>query len=68
MSRRAVLIDEFDKRLGTLVVAPATTVIKHGDAYFIRTGQTIRLRPAHRAFVDVFVQTDVYVRDRLEAA
>jgi hypothetical protein len=67
MTRRAVLIDELDKRLGTVMVSPATTVIKHNGAFFVRTGVTVKLRPAHRALVDVFAQTEVYVREKLES-
>lgn len=66
MTRRAVLVDECDKRIGTVNVTPAAMVIKYGDSYFVRSGQTVKLRPAHRAFVDVFVETEVYVRNQLE--
>ena len=66
MKRRAVLINERDVRLGTLDVTPATSVVRYGGAIFVRTGQTIRLRPAHRALVDVFAETEVYVREKLE--
>jgi len=64
--RRAVLINERDVRLGTLDVGPATLVVRHGGSTFVRTGETIRLKPAHRALVDVFVETEVYVRNNLE--
>lgn len=68
MTRRALLVDELDKRLGTVMVSPATTVIKHDGAFFVRTGATVKLRPAHRALVDVFALTEIYVRDRLDPA
>jgi hypothetical protein len=64
--RRAVLINDRDVRLGTLDVAPATTVVRYGGATFVRTGQSVKLRPAHRALVDVFVETELYVREKLE--
>lgn len=66
MSRRAVLIDEFDRRLGTLIVAQATTIIQHQGSFFVRTEKSVKLRPNQTALAVVFEHTDVYVRDRLE--
>jgi hypothetical protein len=66
MMRRALLINERDVRLGTVDVSPAIFVIRYGGATFVRTGEAVKLRLAHRATVDVFAQAEVYVRDKLE--
>lgn len=62
----AVLIDEMDRRIGKLTIAPACFVIRHGDAIFVRTEKVVKLHHSHRAMAVVFEQTEVYVRDRLE--
>lgn len=63
----AVLVDERDRRIGKLVVAPACLVIQHKDATFVRTDKAVRLHHSHRALAVVFDQTEVYVREKLEA-
>jgi hypothetical protein len=67
MMRIAVLVDERDRRLGKLTVAPSCFVIQHEDATFIRTDKVVRLHHSHRAMAVVFEQTEVYVRKQLEA-
>jgi len=67
MMRVAVLVDEADRRLGKLTVAPSCFVIRHQDATFVRTDKVVRLHHSHRALAVVFEQTEVYVRARLEA-
>lgn len=62
----AVLIDERDRRIGKLTVAPCCFVIRHRDATFVRTDKAVKLHHSHRATAIVFEQTEVYVRDRLE--
>lgn len=62
-----VLVDERDRRLGKLTVAPSCFVIRHRDATFVRTDKAVKLHHSHRAMAVVFEQTEVYVRDRLEA-
>lgn len=64
--RIAVLIDEMDRRLGKLTIAPSCFVIRHGDATFVRTDKVVKLHHSHRAMAVVFEQTEVYVRNRLE--
>jgi hypothetical protein len=66
MMRRAVLVDERDNRLGAVDVSDATLIIRHDGAFFVRTGESVRLRPSHRALAIVFEQTEIYVRERLE--
>lgn len=63
----AVLIDEADRRIGKLTVGPACFVIQHGGATFVRTERAVKLHHTHRAIAVVFEQTEVYVRERLEA-
>lgn len=63
----AVLINERDQRLGKLVVAPIVHVIRHQGATFVRTSKGVRLHHSHRAIAVVFEQTEVYVREKLEA-
>jgi hypothetical protein len=67
MMRRAVLIDDRDNRLGTVDVNDATFVVRHGGATFVRTDTGVKLRPSHRMLAVVFQQTEVYVRDKLDA-
>lgn len=67
MLRPAVLIDERDQRLGKLMVHESCFIIRHNDAIFVRTSKTIRLHHSHRAMAVVFEETEVYVRDKLEA-
>lgn len=63
----AVLIDERDKRLGKVTVTSACHVIQHDGATFVRTPKGVKLHHSHRAIAVVFEQTEVYVRERLEA-
>lgn len=67
MMRVAVLIDERDRRLGKLQVSESCFVIRHNDAVFVRTAKAVKLHHSHRVTAVVFEQTEVYVRDRLEA-
>lgn len=63
----AVLIDDTDRRLGKLQVPPSCHVIRYGGATFVRTPKGVKLHHSHRAIAVVFDQTEVYVRERLEA-
>jgi len=45
-------------------VAETTFVIKHRDAYYIRTGKGVRLSGG--GIGAVFEETDIVVRDKLE--
>jgi hypothetical protein len=65
MMRRAILIDERDRRLGTVDVPDATLIIRHRDSVFVRTAKAVKLRPNDRAFLPVFEEAEVYVRERL---
>ncbi len=66
MIRRAVLIDELDRRLGTVDVPDATFVIRHDGRFFIRNPhRVVRLRPNDRATLPIFEETEVYNRERL---
>lgn len=62
----AVLVDENDRRLGKLAVAPIVHVIRYQGAIFVRTEKGVKLHHSHRAIAVVFEQTEVYVRERLE--
>lgn len=61
----AVLIDERDRRLGTVPVNHACWIIQHYDRLFVRTTKGVRLRPADRAFAIVFEETEPFVRNKL---
>lgn len=65
--RPAVLVDEADNRIGKLMVGPACFVIRHRDAVFVRTDKAVKIHHSHRALAVVFEQTEMYVRDKLEA-
>lgn len=65
MMRRAILIDERDRRLGTVDVPDATLVIRHRESIFVRTARAVKLRPNDRAFLPVFEEVEVYVRERI---
>lgn len=62
----AVLIDERDRRLGKLMVAPQCAIIRHGGSFFVRTGRGVKLHHSHRAVAAVFEETEVFVREKLE--
>jgi hypothetical protein len=66
-TRTAVLIDERDRRVGKIQVPEICFVIQHNGCTFVRTQKTVRLHHSHRAFAVVFDQTEVYIRERLEA-
>lgn len=66
MMRRAVLISEREVHLGSTNVPASCAVIKYTGAYFVRTGETVRLRASHRAFADVFQETEIFNRGRLD--
>lgn len=63
----AVLIDERDRRLGKLMVASTCRIIRHADATFVRTDKSVRLHHSHRALAVVFEQTEIFIRNKLEA-
>jgi hypothetical protein len=65
--RLAVLIDERDRRLGKVQVPESCFVILHHTAVYIRTDKVVRLHHSHRAMAVVFEQTEVFVREKLEA-
>lgn len=65
MKRAAVLINEADVKLGKTDVPEATFVIRHGGATFVRTAEGVRL--SGRGIGVAFRQTEVYIRERLEA-
>lgn len=67
MLKPAVLIDERDRRIGKLMVHETCFVIRHKTAIFIRTPKAVRLHHSHRSMAIVFEETEVYVRDKLEA-
>lgn len=63
----AVLIDEQDRRLGKIMVAPTCRIIRHAGATFVRTDKAVRLHHSHRALAVIFEQTEIFIRDKLEA-
>lgn len=65
MMRLAVLVDESDKRLGTLTVGPSTFVISYRDAIFYRTEKVAKLHHSHRVMAIVFEQTEIFNRNHL---
>lgn len=65
MMRTAILVDDFDKRLGSVSVAETTFVIKHGDGFYVRTPRGIRL--AGGGIGVVFEPTEVIERNKLGA-
>jgi len=62
--RTAVLLGERDERLGRTTVPESTFVIRHEGAFYIRTGNGVRL-PGGGIGV-IFEQTEVIDRPQLE--
>lgn len=65
MARFAVLFDEKGERLGVVVVPEASFVVRHNGAFFVRTTEGARMSGG--GVGAVFRETDVVVRNRVEA-
>jgi hypothetical protein len=66
MQRVAILIDEKDRRLGTVLVPERTFVIRHNESLFVRSEQGIRLSGGGIAVA--FIEQEPVVRNRLMPA
>lgn len=66
MNRTALLVDSRDRRIGKTQVPAHCSAIEFREALFIRTGEAVKLRPAHRALADVFRETEPFVKRDLE--
>lgn len=66
MTRTGILVDESDRRLGSVRVPETIFVVKHGDDLFVRTGEGIRLGGGGIGVI--FRATEVFVRERLDPA
>lgn len=65
-TRVAILLDDRDNRIGKTVVPETVFIIRHDDAFYVRTAKGVRLSGGGIGVA--FEETEVYVRGKLEPA
>lgn len=66
MMRSAILIDDRDQRVGRVQVPETAFVIQHGEDFYVRTSEVVRLSRNGPGLAAVFRITEVFVRAKLE--